>query len=98
MLRLVRPLRAALVALVLAGATLSGCASGPKMTKIEAPAEGLTLRYDLTPGQTYDLRIRTFTPAHNTVPAYQQNALWSAYSTIPGSVMRKTHLPFVPVR
>ena len=52
----------------------------------------------LTPGQTYDLRIRTFTPAHNDVPAYQQNALWSAYSTIPGSVVRKIHLPFVPVR
>ncbi|MCA9662868.1 MAG: hypothetical protein KC486_31300 [Myxococcales bacterium] len=58
MLRLVRPLRAALVALVLAGATLSGCASGPKMTKIEAPAEGLTLRYDLTPGQTYAGHVR----------------------------------------
>ena len=52
----------------------------------------------LTPGQIYDLRIRTFTPAHNTVPAYQQNALWSAYATIPGSVVRKIHLPFVPIR
>ncbi|MEZ4384334.1 MAG: hypothetical protein R3A79_23585 [Nannocystaceae bacterium] len=58
MKRLVRPLRAALVALVLAGVPLSGCASGPKMTKLEAPAEGLTLRYDLTPGQTYAGHVR----------------------------------------
>ncbi len=56
----------------------------------------------LTPGQTYDLRIRTYTPVHNSVPAYQQNALWSAYAAVtaqtPSGSLRKIHLPFVPVR
>ena len=56
----------------------------------------------LTPGQTYDLRIRTYTPAHNDVPAYQQNALWSDYAAVtahtPSGSLRKIHLPFVPVR
>ena len=57
----------------------------------------------LTPGQTYDLRVRTYTPAHNTVPAYQQNALWSGYAattaqTPSGSVVRKLYLPLLQVR
>lgn len=56
----------------------------------------------LTPNLTYELRIRTYTPAHDTPPAYQQNALWSDYTTttaqtVPGSVMLKTYLPLLQV-
>ncbi|MCB9566375.1 MAG: hypothetical protein H6710_04025 [Myxococcales bacterium] len=49
-----RPLRALLTAIILlSSGPLVGCASGPKLEKIEAPAEGIRLRYDLSPGQTY---------------------------------------------
>ena len=58
MSRLVRPLRAALFALALAGVAGGGCSSGPKLTKIEAPAEGVSLGYDLQPGQTYSGHVR----------------------------------------
>jgi hypothetical protein len=39
---------------------LSGCDKGEKrkLTEVEAPVEGITLAYDLTPGQTYDGNIR----------------------------------------
>lgn len=47
--------RALLVALVLCAAPLTlACNTGPKLTKVEAPAAGVTLRYDLTPGQSYE--------------------------------------------
>lgn len=51
----------------------------------------------LTPGRTYEFRVRTFTPAHNTAPAFQQNALWSSYA-VPGSVMHRLWLPTVKAR
>jgi Leucine-rich repeat (LRR) protein len=35
---------------------------------------------NLTPGITYYFRVRTYTPAHNWSPAYQQNTLWSDYT------------------
>lgn len=39
---------------------LPGCDKGEKrnLTEVEAPTEGITLRYDLSPGQTYDGNIR----------------------------------------
>jgi hypothetical protein len=39
---------------------LPGCDKGEKrkLTDVEAPAEGITLRYDLSPGQTYDGNVR----------------------------------------
>ena len=37
---------------------LLGCKTGPQLTKIEAPAEGIALRYDLTPGQVYKGSVR----------------------------------------
>jgi len=58
MSRIVRPLRVALVALVLAGVAGGACSSGPKMTKIDAPAEGIRLSYDLQAGQTYSGHVR----------------------------------------
>lgn len=36
----------------------------------------------LTPDSNYEFRVRTFTPAHNSAPAFQQNALWSDYAAI----------------
>lgn len=48
-----------LVALALVATPLSGgCKTGPKLQKIEAPAAGITLRYDLAPGQTYVGHVR----------------------------------------
>lgn len=37
---------------------LVGCKTGPQLTKVEAPAEGIALRYDLTPGQVYKGSVR----------------------------------------
>jgi hypothetical protein len=34
----------------------------------------------LAPRTSYEFRVRTFTPAHNTPPGFQQNALWSDYT------------------
>ncbi len=45
----------------------------------------------LSPGIRYEFRVRTFTAAHTDPPAYQQNDLWSDYTTIP----RSTFLPLV---
>ncbi len=45
----------------------------------------------LSPGVRYEFRVRTFTAAHMDPPAYQQNDLWSDYTTIP----RSTFLPLV---
>lgn len=50
----------------------------------------------LTPSMAYEFRVRTFTPAHNTEPANQQNALWSEYVT--WSTAHKVHLPMVRAR
>lgn len=51
--------RALLVALVLCAAPLTvACNTGPKMTKVEVPAAGVALRYDLTPGQIYQGQVR----------------------------------------
>lgn len=36
----------------------------------------------LTPDTSYEFRVRTFTPAHNSPPAFQQNALWSVYAVV----------------
>jgi len=48
-----------LLALLLCAApSLPGCKTGPGLTKVEAPAEGITLRYDLTPGQVYQGSVR----------------------------------------
>ena len=56
----------------------------------------------LVPGTFYELRIRTFTPAHNTPPAFQQNALWSEYATVtaqtPSITTARVLLPMVHVR
>lgn len=46
-------LAASLLALPLA----QGCDSGPKLAKLETPAAGVTLAYDLAPGQVYNGRI-----------------------------------------
>lgn len=35
-----------------------GCKTGPQLSKVEAPAEGIALRYDLTPGQVYTGSVR----------------------------------------
>ena len=37
-------------------------------------------------GTIYYFRVRAFTPAHNWVPAYQQNDLWSEYSEVVSAV------------
>lgn len=51
--------RALLAAFVLCAAPLTlGCKSGPQLTKVEAPAAGVALRYDLTPGQSYKGSVR----------------------------------------
>lgn len=51
--------RALLAAFVLCVAPLTlACKSGPKLTKVEAPAAGVALRYDLTPGQVYKGSVR----------------------------------------
>lgn len=56
----------------------------------------------LTPGQSYELRVRTYTPAHNTAPAFQQNALWSVYTSVtaqtPSGQGYRMHLPLLKVR
>ena len=56
----------------------------------------------LTPSTAYEFRVRTFTPAHNTPPAFQQNALWSGYVTVsaqtPLSTARRVYLPTVRAR
>lgn len=40
----------------------------------------------LSPGVRYEFRVRTWTAAHTDPPAYQQNDLWSDYTTIPRSI------------
>ena len=56
----------------------------------------------LVPSTSYEFRIRTFTPAHNTPPAFQQNALWSDYVTVlaqtPWSTTLRVNLPMVRAR
>ncbi len=48
-----------LLALVLCATPwLSGCKTGPQLTQIQAPAAGVSLRYDLTPGQVYKGSVR----------------------------------------
>jgi hypothetical protein len=56
----------------------------------------------LTPSTLYELRIRTFTPAHDLPPAFQQNALWSEYvtttaQTTSGTTLR-VYLPMAQAR
>lgn len=58
----------------------------------------------LEPGVTYNFRLRTFTAAHDTAPAFQQNDLWSTHglpvaATMPGDgpSTRKLHVPLVGV-
>ena len=53
-----RASRLLLALLLCAAPTLPGCKKGPGLTKVEAPAEGITLRYDLTPGQVYQGSVR----------------------------------------
>ena len=64
-------------------------------------AASLTLT-GLTPRTAYEFRVRTFTPAHNTPPAFQQNALWSDYVTVlaqtPWSTTLRVNLPMVRAR
>jgi len=64
-------------------------------------AVSLTLT-GLTPRSAYEFRVRTFTPAHNTPPAFQQNALWSGYVTVsaqtPWSTARRVNLPMARAR
>lgn len=55
---MVRAPRWLLALLLCAAPSLSGCNTGPGLTKVEAPAEGITLRYDLTPGQVYQGSVR----------------------------------------
>ncbi len=55
---LLRVTRTLLCGLAIASAPLlglatSGCKRGPAMSKVEAPAAGITLQYDFTPGQLY---------------------------------------------
>ena len=45
----------------------------------------------LSPSIAYEFRVRTFTAAHPGAPAFQQNDLWSDYTTIP----RSTFLPLL---
>ncbi len=56
----------------------------------------------LTPDTSYELRVRTFTPAHDTPPAFQQNALWSeavtATTQTPGNTPRRILLPMMWVQ
>ena len=56
----------------------------------------------LTPRTAYEFRVRTFTPEHNTPPAFQQNALWSGYVTVsaqtPWSTTRRVNLPLARAR
>ena len=64
-------------------------------------ASSLTLT-GLTPRMAYEFRVRTFTPEHNTPPAFQQNALWSGYVTVsaqtPWSTARRVNLPMARAR
>ncbi|MEZ4450048.1 MAG: hypothetical protein R3B09_11275 [Nannocystaceae bacterium] len=55
--RSARVLLSAFVLLSIASLPAAGCKKGPAMEKIEAPAEGLQLKYDLRPGQVYEGRV-----------------------------------------
>jgi hypothetical protein len=55
---MVRAPRLLLALLLCAAPSLHGCKTAAGLTKIEAPAEGVTLRYDLTPGQVYQGSVR----------------------------------------
>lgn len=55
---MVRASRWFLALLLCAAPSLSGCKRGPGLTRVEVPAEGVTLRYDLTPGQAYQGSVR----------------------------------------
>ena len=52
------PARVLLVAAALALPFGSGCNKKQQLTEVEVPEAGLTLRYDLTPGQTYQGHVR----------------------------------------
>lgn len=68
-------------------------------TTSDKEATSFPVQEALAEGLTYNFRIRTFTPALDEPPAFQQSDLWSDYSpvvvqTIPGeSEARKLHLP-----
>lgn len=47
-----------LLALALAIPPLGGCSPKPKLTTVAVPEAGVTMRYDLTPGQEYKGRVR----------------------------------------
>ncbi|MER2598997.1 MAG: leucine-rich repeat domain-containing protein [Caldilineales bacterium] len=54
----------------------------------------------LNAGRAYELRVRTFTAAHDEPPAYQQNDVWSDYATVnattlPSGSTRTIFLPLV---
>ncbi len=51
--RLVAPACLLAGALVCSTVFTSGCETGPKLAKLETPAAGVTLAYDLAPGTTY---------------------------------------------
>lgn len=59
----------------------------------------------LAPDSPYELRVRTFTAAHNEPPANQQNALWSDYATVSirtlpagSTITRSVFLPLISRR
>lgn len=52
---MLRPARLLLAALLLA--PLAGCKRGPALAPVEAPAAGVTLSYDLAPGQVFQGRV-----------------------------------------
>src|SRR5262245_31812224 len=53
-----RASRLLLALLICAAPSLPGCNKAAGLTRIQAPAEGVTLRYDLTPGQVYRGSVR----------------------------------------
>ena len=62
------PARSLLVAALLAlPLGTAGCTKKQQLTEVEVPDAGLTLRYDLTPGQTLDGHVRMRTAAQTPV-------------------------------
>lgn len=56
----------------------------------------------LSPRTSYEFRVRTYTPAHNTPPAFQQNAIWSETVSVaaqtPWSLLQRLLFPAARVR
>lgn len=91
-----RPLVSSLVALALVLPMASGCAKKQQLTAVEVPESGVSMRYDLSPGQQYKGHVRMRNSAQTpvgdvvTVIEFDVDLVVSAQQTEDGVLVRAT--------